>query len=298
MADAPRPAFRPQRTRASLGAVPSASYALASPVNKENPSTSRDDSTTPAPGSDAPASQPSTAQKRTKKRAQSLGGDALEMARKRLQLGEPPRLEMSPGKLERRQRVRPQSSCALSVTLTSCVDPQSPPLPARRHRAAPSSSRRPPSSTRSTTRSRTRPRSTVASPAGRRRTPRRPTSRASAPSARPPPLRPPAQLLRPRTRCSAAARRSSAARPSHRATTTTATRKGATWTRRTRSPTTTTTRTAASTGTLPASRTTRRCTTSAGGARALPTRAGSALPRRPPSGASALSLSLVALSLQ
>ncbi|GAA5841839.1 hypothetical protein JCM9279_003125 [Rhodotorula babjevae] len=104
MADAPRPTFRPQRARASLGAVPSASYALTSTVNKENPSTSRDDSTTPAPGSDAPSLQPSTAQKRTKKRAQSLGGDALEMARKRLQLGDAPRLEMSPGKLERRQR--------------------------------------------------------------------------------------------------------------------------------------------------------------------------------------------------
>ncbi|GAA5900509.1 hypothetical protein JCM8208_000519 [Rhodotorula glutinis] len=104
MADAPRPAFKPQRTRASLGALPSGSHALLSHINKENPSTSRPDSTTPAPGSDAPVPQPSTTATRSKKRAQSLGGDALELARKRLQLGEAPRLEMSPGKLERRQK--------------------------------------------------------------------------------------------------------------------------------------------------------------------------------------------------
>ncbi|GAA5934637.1 hypothetical protein JCM3775_002012 [Rhodotorula graminis] len=104
MADGARPAFKPQRARASLGALPSTSHARLSHINKENPSTSRLDSTTPAPGSDAPAPPPSTATGRSKKRAQSLGGDALEVARKRLQLGEPPRLEMSPGKLERRQR--------------------------------------------------------------------------------------------------------------------------------------------------------------------------------------------------
>ncbi|GAA6049058.1 hypothetical protein JCM3770_003866 [Rhodotorula araucariae] len=109
MGDSARPAFRPMRTRASLGALPAAaslSVPLAASSNKENPSTSLDMAA--AAAHDPPAS--STAQKR-KKRAQSLGGDALEGARKRLRDVEALRrdatltFELSPGKFERRRAV-------------------------------------------------------------------------------------------------------------------------------------------------------------------------------------------------
>ncbi|TNY20927.1 Proteophosphoglycan ppg4 [Rhodotorula diobovata] len=115
MADSARPAFRPMRIRASLGALPSGAPLLLdsqSINNKENPSTSRD-SAPPAPLGEA-VTAPSTTQNR-KKRAQSLGGDALGGATKRSRTVEALRrdstfaFELSPGKLERR-RAMPRRS--------------------------------------------------------------------------------------------------------------------------------------------------------------------------------------------
>ncbi|BGP41564.1 hypothetical protein JCM10449v2_005555 [Rhodotorula kratochvilovae] len=115
MGDTARPAFRPMRTRASLGALPAAS-SLSAPLvassNKENPSTSLDNA---AAAAQDPAAA-STAQKR-KKRAQSLGGEALEGARKRLRdLKRDATLtfELSPGKVERR-RAAPRRSILKQV---------------------------------------------------------------------------------------------------------------------------------------------------------------------------------------
>jgi len=67
----PRPAFKPSRPRASIGAIPSS----ASGVKENRPSTSL-----------IPVPTASPAQSR-KKRAQSLGGDALEAARKVARMG-------------------------------------------------------------------------------------------------------------------------------------------------------------------------------------------------------------------
>ncbi|GAA5852436.1 hypothetical protein JCM8547_006781 [Rhodosporidiobolus lusitaniae] len=98
MAD--RPAFRPQRARASMSAVPTSS-ALPPSFAALAPSSKANDQTLPAPAADT------TAQKR-KKRAQSLGGDALEGASKRIKEREAKgedatlTLELVPGKMERR----------------------------------------------------------------------------------------------------------------------------------------------------------------------------------------------------
>ncbi|GAA6032222.1 hypothetical protein JCM8097_007133 [Rhodosporidiobolus ruineniae] len=102
MADNPRPAFRPQRGRASLSALPSstalpAALSLNPPADKENGSTS--------------LAQPVDAaqvKQHRKKRAQSLGGEALEGARKRLKDGAEGSnttsfLELFPGKMDRRK---------------------------------------------------------------------------------------------------------------------------------------------------------------------------------------------------
>lgn len=109
------------RIRASLGALPSGAPLLLdsqSINNKENPSTSRD-SAPPAPLGEA-VTAPSTTQNR-KKRAQSLGGDALGGATKRSRTVEALRrdstfaFELSPGKLERRRAVSSLSPSAIPV---------------------------------------------------------------------------------------------------------------------------------------------------------------------------------------
>ncbi|GAA6003719.1 hypothetical protein JCM10207_003562 [Rhodosporidiobolus poonsookiae] len=106
MAEGARPAFRPTRGRASLSALPSSTLPTLSLASKEN------DSTTPL---SHPDTAPDTTGNKRKKRAQSLGGDALEGARKRLKDVEALKrdaaapLELSPGKLERR-RAAPRRS--------------------------------------------------------------------------------------------------------------------------------------------------------------------------------------------
>ncbi|GAA5889688.1 hypothetical protein JCM5296_002432 [Sporobolomyces johnsonii] len=102
-----RPVFRPTRTRASLSALPASSSASSASLlpNKENGAST-------LAGSLASGSADGS---KRKKRAQSLGGDALEGARKRSrQLDDLRReatvtLELSPGKLERR-RAAPRRS--------------------------------------------------------------------------------------------------------------------------------------------------------------------------------------------
>ncbi|GAA5923746.1 hypothetical protein JCM1841_002031 [Sporobolomyces salmonicolor] len=102
-----RPGFRPTRTRASLSALPASSSASSASLlpNKENGASTlaRSFTSGSADGS------------KRKKRAQSLGGDALDGARKKSrQLDDLRReatitLELSPGKLERR-RAAPRRS--------------------------------------------------------------------------------------------------------------------------------------------------------------------------------------------
>lgn len=99
-----RPAFRPQRPRQSLGAIPSV------PVNKENTTSTSE----PAP---------STSTRR--KRAQSLGGEQLEQARKKAKES----LELSPSKKLRRGLVRPLPSCCLVHNLTPIASHRSPVVP-------------------------------------------------------------------------------------------------------------------------------------------------------------------------
>ena len=90
----PRPAFKPSRPRASLSALPSTSLALAA-ADGEN--------TAPEPVPHADAST-------RRKRAQSLGGAALDDARKKARRSSMAPTstggELSPGKLARRKLVR------------------------------------------------------------------------------------------------------------------------------------------------------------------------------------------------
>ncbi|GAA5954624.1 hypothetical protein JCM3765_003832 [Sporobolomyces pararoseus] len=92
-----RPAFQPNRARASLSALASSSTSSSLFPNKENPSTSNPATST---------SGPTTANR--KKRAQSLGGDALEGLKKRTKLETlraeaTMNFELSPNKAERRK---------------------------------------------------------------------------------------------------------------------------------------------------------------------------------------------------
>lgn len=121
MAEKPRPAFRPQRARASLSALPSSTFPSAhtapSAAGKEN------GSTIPALAS---LNVDATSTKR-KKRAQSLGGEALEAARKRIKgienlRKEDATLELSPGKMERRKAVRSCIRPLQSLTLETRAD--------------------------------------------------------------------------------------------------------------------------------------------------------------------------------
>lgn len=94
--------FKPTRNRASIAAIP----ATASAVDFQQ--------TSLAASALAPATAPGSAQPNRKKRAQSLGGDTLDAARKRARGIDALRteasanltLELSPGKLERRKAVR------------------------------------------------------------------------------------------------------------------------------------------------------------------------------------------------
>ena len=95
-----RPAFKPNRARASLSAVPSTSSTTSLFPNKENGLST---STLIASTSTQTGAQ-------RKKRAQSLGGDALEGLRKRTKLEElraeaTMTFELSPSKSERRKAV-------------------------------------------------------------------------------------------------------------------------------------------------------------------------------------------------
>ncbi|GAA5820841.1 hypothetical protein JCM10212_006343 [Sporobolomyces blumeae] len=100
-----RPAFRPHRTRASLGSVPtSAPSTTPTPLlnNKENGLSTLDPR----------AASTSTEGARHRKRAQSLGGDALEQLRKRTRLADLKdpaaatlSFELSPNRAERRRAV-------------------------------------------------------------------------------------------------------------------------------------------------------------------------------------------------
>jgi len=95
-----RPGFRPNRARASLSAVPSASTSTSLFPNKENGNSTSTLST----------STTAQANPIRKKRAQSLGGDALEALRKRtkvetLRQEATMNFELSPTKQERRKAV-------------------------------------------------------------------------------------------------------------------------------------------------------------------------------------------------
>lgn len=107
-----RTAFRPQRPRQSLGALPSV------PINKEN--------------STSTSSEQPTSTSTWRKRAQSLGGEQLEQARKKAKES----LELSPSKKLRRGLVRHSpSSCCLDPNLTPPTPPGPPPVhPPRRSR--------------------------------------------------------------------------------------------------------------------------------------------------------------------
>lgn len=107
--DSTRGPFKPMRSRASIAAIPSSST---DGVDSRQTLTRR-----PSLAADT---APATAQSTRKKRAQSLGGDALDAARKRARGVEALRqdasanltLELSPGKLERRRAVSRPAWCA------------------------------------------------------------------------------------------------------------------------------------------------------------------------------------------
>ncbi|GAA5990335.1 hypothetical protein JCM11641_006254 [Rhodosporidiobolus odoratus] len=136
MAEEPRPAFRPQRARASLSALPSSTFPSAptapSAAGKENGSTI---------SALASLTADATSAKR-KKRAQSLGGEALEAARKRIKglenlRKEDATLELSPGKMERR-KAAPRRSILKAVP--ALFDNNTAPIPGRASLAGPAAS--------------------------------------------------------------------------------------------------------------------------------------------------------------